>query len=65
MKYLLDTNICVFVIRRKSTGVVARPEQHATEEIVISAVTLGELRYETWAIWIFCSSTRSPRTTSD
>ena len=45
MKYLLDTNICVFVIRRKSTGVVARLEQHAAEEIGISAVTLGELRY--------------------
>ena len=41
MKYLLDTNICVFVIRRKSTAVVRRLAQHAADEIGISAVTLS------------------------
>ena len=45
MRYLLDTNICVFVIRRKSTEIVTRLEQHSAEEIGISAVTLAELRY--------------------
>ena len=45
MKFLLDTNICVFVIRRKSAAVVARLEQYAAEEIGISAVTLAKLRY--------------------
>jgi tRNA(fMet)-specific endonuclease VapC len=45
VKYLLDTNVCVFVIRRKSTAIVTRLEQHAAEEIGISAVTLAELRY--------------------
>jgi tRNA(fMet)-specific endonuclease VapC len=45
VKYLLDTNICVFVIRRKSTAVITRLEQHAADEIGISAVTLAELRY--------------------
>ena len=45
MKYLLDTNICVFVIRRKSATVLARLETHAADEIGISTVTLAELRY--------------------
>ena len=45
MKYLLDTNICVFVIRRKSAAVLARLEKHAADDVGISAVTLAELRY--------------------
>ncbi len=45
MKYPLDTNICVFVIRRKSATVLARLEKYAADEVGISAVTLAELRY--------------------
>ena len=45
MKYLLDTNICVFVIRRKSATVLTRLEKYAADEVGISAVTLAELRY--------------------
>jgi len=45
VKYLLDTNICVFVIRRKSAAVLARLEKHTADEIGISTVTLAELRY--------------------
>lgn len=45
MKYLLDTNICVFVIRRKLQSVVQKFKQHPPDELGISTVTLAELRY--------------------
>lgn len=45
MKYLLDTNICIFVIRQKPPAVVQRFIQYAPDELGISTVTLAELRY--------------------
>ena len=45
MKYLLDTNICIFVIRQKSATVLTRFSQYAADELGISSVTLAELRY--------------------
>ncbi len=45
MKYLLDTNICVFLFRQKSAEALQRLYQTQTGEVGISAVTLAELRY--------------------
>lgn len=45
MKYLLDTNMCVFVIRQKSLRVIQRLRQHPLGEVGISTITLAELRY--------------------
>lgn len=45
MKYLLDTNICVFLFRRKFPSVLQRLHQTQAGEVGISAVTLAELRY--------------------
>jgi len=45
VKYLLDTNICVFVIRQKSKLVLQRLLQQPIGEVGISAVTLAELRF--------------------
>lgn len=45
IRYLLDTNICIFLIRNKSQMVLQRFRQHPLGEIGISAVTLAELRY--------------------
>ena len=45
MKYLLDTNMCVFVIRQKSPLVLQRLRQHQAGDVGISTVTLAELRY--------------------
>jgi tRNA(fMet)-specific endonuclease VapC len=45
VKYLLDTNICVFVIRQKPHRVMHRFRQHNPDELGISTVTLAELRY--------------------
>lgn len=45
MKYLLDTNICVFIIRRKPVNVLTRFQTYPPDEIGISSITLAELRY--------------------
>lgn len=45
MKYLLDTNICVFVIRQKSSLVTERMRQFGIGDIGISTITLAELRF--------------------
>ncbi len=45
MKYLLDTNICVFVIRQKSPHLLTRFPQFMPNDLGISTVTLAELRY--------------------
>ena len=41
MKYLLDTNICVFVIRRKSPLVLQRFRQQLPDDLGVSTVTLA------------------------
>jgi len=45
MKFMLDTNICIYVIKNKPENVVQRFLQHAPEEICISAITYSELMY--------------------
>jgi len=45
MSYLLDTNICVLLIRQTSQRVIARLTQHAFNEIAVSALTVAELQY--------------------
>ena len=45
MKYLLDTIICVFVIRGKSPLVLQRFRQQLPDDLGGSTVTLAELRY--------------------
>jgi tRNA(fMet)-specific endonuclease VapC len=42
LKYLLDTNIAIYVIKRRPIEVLARFNEHA-ERMAISAITLGEL----------------------
>jgi len=45
MKYLLDTNICIYVIKKKPPRVLARFMQHAVGELGVSSITVGELAY--------------------
>jgi tRNA(fMet)-specific endonuclease VapC len=45
VKYLLDTNICIFVIKQKPSAVVQKFKLFAADELCISTVTLAELRY--------------------
>lgn len=45
MKYLLDTNVCIFLIKRKPASVLARFQRLSPDDVGISSVTLAELRY--------------------
>jgi len=45
IKYMLDTNICIYIIKRKPTDVIARFRQTQISQIGISSITLSELEY--------------------
>jgi tRNA(fMet)-specific endonuclease VapC len=45
MNYLLDTNICVLLIRQKSPLLLAKLTSHSITDIGVSAVTVAELQY--------------------
>lgn len=45
MKYLLDTNICIYIIKKKPDQVLKRLVRHDIANVGISAVTLSELEY--------------------
>lgn len=45
MRYLLDTNICIYLIKRRPSGVLERFRQHSPQDVAISTITLFELQY--------------------
>ncbi len=45
MKYMLDTNICIYLIKQKPPKVLKHFKSHAVGDIGISSITLAELRY--------------------
>ena len=45
MKYLLDTNICIYVINEKPKKVLRKFEQYPVHEFGISSITHAELQY--------------------
>jgi tRNA(fMet)-specific endonuclease VapC len=45
MKYMLDTNICIYLIKRKPIHALERFKQADISEISISSITLSELFY--------------------
>ena len=45
MKYLLDTNICVALIRQKPKELIKRLTSHRPGDIGISTITIAELMY--------------------
>src|SRR5438105_3669705 len=45
MKYLLDTNVCVSLIRNKTPQVVQILAAHPISDIGISSITVAELQY--------------------
>jgi tRNA(fMet)-specific endonuclease VapC len=44
-RYLLDTNICIYVIKRKPPAVLTRLQRLRLPDVGISAITLSELQY--------------------
>jgi len=45
MKYLLDTNICIYIINEKPQKVLKKFEQYPVYEFGISSITHAELQY--------------------
>jgi tRNA(fMet)-specific endonuclease VapC len=45
MKYMLDTNICVYLIKKKPESVLANLRSSINDGVSISAITLAELFY--------------------
>ena len=45
MRYLLDTNICIYLIKRHPSKVLERFRQHSPQDVAISIITLFELQY--------------------
>jgi len=45
MEFMLDTNICIYIIKRKPLDVIERFKQTELSRIGISAITLSELSY--------------------
>jgi tRNA(fMet)-specific endonuclease VapC len=54
-KYMLDTNICIYLMKHQPVQVKARVDQCFFGEVVISAITLAELEYG-----IVCSGAAAP-----
>ncbi|WP_062063109.1 type II toxin-antitoxin system tRNA(fMet)-specific endonuclease VapC [Cellvibrio sp. OA-2007] len=44
-RYLLDTNICIYIAKYNPLSVRERFAQHAANELAMSVITLGELRF--------------------
>ena len=45
MRYMLDTNICIYLINNKSKKVLSRFKKEDLGNIVISSITLSELKF--------------------
>lgn len=45
MKYLLDTNICIYIIKKKPEAVFKKFQRMRKSEIYLSTITIAELIY--------------------
>ena len=45
MRYMLDTNICIYAIKHKPAEVFHRLMEHDSSDICISSITYGELMH--------------------
>jgi len=48
MRYLFDTNICIYIAKQKPSGVLARLERLRPGDVGMSVVTYLELLYGAW-----------------
>ena len=44
-RYMLDTNICIYIMKNDPPGVRARFALHGAAELAMSVITLGELGF--------------------
>ena len=45
INFMLDTNICIYIIKKKPTDVIERFRQTRISQVGISSITLSELEY--------------------
>jgi tRNA(fMet)-specific endonuclease VapC len=45
MKYMLDTNTCIYIIKRKPIDIIERFKKIEISQVGISSITLSELLY--------------------
>lgn len=45
MRYMLDTNICIYAIKNKPESVISSLSEHDPSEICISSITYAELMH--------------------
>lgn len=45
MKFLLDTNTCIYIINKKPPSVVSRIRSKQPDDVAISTITIAELEY--------------------
>ena len=45
MKYMLDTNICIYTIKHKPPEVIKNFFKHKPDDMCISSITYGELMH--------------------
>ena len=43
--YMLDTNICIYIIKKKTKTVINKLKQNRKKELFISSITLAELEF--------------------
>jgi tRNA(fMet)-specific endonuclease VapC len=48
MRYLLDTNICIYIAKQKPLGVLARFQRLRPGDVGMSVITYLELVYGAW-----------------
>lgn len=56
MKYMLDTNICIYLMKHQPPSVAERFAECRQGEVVISSITLAELEY---GVYVSREATRS------
>lgn len=44
-RFLLDTNICIYLLRSRPASVVERFRRHRAGDLAMSAITFGELQF--------------------
>ena len=45
MRYMLDTNICIYIIKNKPKKVIVELKRHKPSEVCVSAITYAELTH--------------------
>jgi tRNA(fMet)-specific endonuclease VapC len=43
--YLLDTNICIYIVNKRPKNIIQRIQEHNPTDIKISAVSIAEMEY--------------------